>query len=71
MSLERIARRTYTICHVTGKRRYPTRGEAYREYLRMRALPETKCGKPPEDFYPCDACGGWHLTSQVPRSEGK
>lgn len=66
MTLTRIGKRTYTKCRATGKRRYPTRSEAYREYLRIGSLPEEKREKAPTDIYKCNrGCGGWHLTTQI------
>ena len=64
-------KRNWATCEQCGKRRYRDRKSAklaLREAQFARATAELngqKCTWTVRREYLCDACGGWHLTSQV------
>ena len=64
--LKKKARNTYSKRCPTGKRRYKDRATAYLEFERIRSLPghRFKGEKKPVDFYRCDLCSGYHLTTK-------
>ena len=48
-------------CRATKKRRYRDHQEAVRAVQSFQA--KSTRDRVPTDAYPCDACGGWHITS--------
>jgi hypothetical protein len=53
------------ICVATGKRCYVTHGDA--ERFMAHLILHGRSGRVPCRAYPCDRCGGWHLTSRPQR----
>jgi hypothetical protein len=52
------------ICAVRNKVRYPSEAEAEVAVVKIRAKgPKKPGGRVPIRSYPCEPCGGWHLTS--------
>ena len=59
-------------CWMTGKTRYADQPIAARELRRIRAAAAERDDPNetvPERCYECDACKGWHLTSQPVEDE--
>lgn len=49
----------------TGKRTYATKREADDTLDALRVHTRRMGRKRPRRAYPCDRCGGWHLTAQT------
>jgi hypothetical protein len=61
---QRAAQRKREKCGPTGKRRYRTAGAASRALEDLAAIrPDPH--RREQRAYPCDGCGGWHLTKQL------
>ena len=51
-----------TKCHKTKKTRFPTEDAAHKRMLTIQRNPKKDC---PQRVYPCEFCGGFHLTKSL------